>query len=127
MGKTLLQKVWDMHTVATLTSGQTQLLIGLLTDQSENVRVAAARALAGLGQGEIALNVLTRTLDDGSQWARLHSAIVLDEMNDFAEPALDAMKRNRDYRDGFVARGKYTVRVLNKALNDLEGTDNTVP
>lgn len=29
MGKTLLQKVWDMHTVATMPSGQTQLLIGL--------------------------------------------------------------------------------------------------
>src|SRR5919197_311286 len=29
MGKTLLQKVWDAHTVRTLPSGQTQLLIGL--------------------------------------------------------------------------------------------------
>ena len=29
MGKTLLQKVWDLHTVRTLPSGQTQLFIGL--------------------------------------------------------------------------------------------------
>src|SRR3990167_1145770 len=29
MGKTLLQKVWDLHTVDTLPTGQTQLFIGL--------------------------------------------------------------------------------------------------
>jgi 3-isopropylmalate/(R)-2-methylmalate dehydratase large subunit len=29
MGKTLLQKVWDLHTVRTLPAGQTQLFIGL--------------------------------------------------------------------------------------------------
>ena len=29
MGQTLLQKVWDLHTVRTLPSGQTQLFIGL--------------------------------------------------------------------------------------------------
>src|SRR4026207_1741610 len=29
MGKTLLQKVWDLHTVRQLPSGQTQLFIGL--------------------------------------------------------------------------------------------------
>src|SRR5678815_2331427 len=29
MGQTLLKKVWDLHTVGTLPSGQTQLFIGL--------------------------------------------------------------------------------------------------
>ena len=29
MGSTLLQKVWDLHTVRRLPTGQTQLLIGL--------------------------------------------------------------------------------------------------
>src|SRR5688572_8664241 len=29
MGKTLLQKVWDLHTVRTLPTGQTQLFVGL--------------------------------------------------------------------------------------------------
>ena len=37
-----------------------------------------------------------------------------------------AMKRNKAYRKGLVAEGKYTVRVLNRALNELEGTNNTV-
>jgi 3-isopropylmalate/(R)-2-methylmalate dehydratase large subunit len=29
MGKTLLEKVWDLHTVRRLPTGQTQLFIGL--------------------------------------------------------------------------------------------------
>ena len=29
MGKTLLQKVWDLHTVRRLPTGQTQLFVGL--------------------------------------------------------------------------------------------------
>ncbi|APZ92452.1 sulfatase-like hydrolase/transferase [Fuerstiella marisgermanici] len=105
----------------------TSLFIALLSDESENVRVAAARVLAEIGQDELALNSLSKMLDEGTQWARLHAAIVLDEMGEKARPAIDAMKRNKDYRDGLVAKGKYVVRVLNKALNDLEGTQSTVP
>ncbi|MEM9368934.1 MAG: sulfatase-like hydrolase/transferase [Planctomycetota bacterium] len=104
-----------------------QALLPLCEDESENTCVAAARALANLGAPDIALATLTQILDDGSQWARVHAAIVLDEMEEAAVPALPAMKRNKDYRKGFVADGKYAVRVLNKALNDLEGTNKTVP
>ena len=99
----------------------------LLNDESENVRIAAARALAGLGDSEVALDGLSRILDDGSQWARVHAAIVLDDMGEDARPALKAMQRNNVNRAGFVANGKYAVRVLNKAINDLQGTNNTVP
>lgn len=102
-------------------------LMPLLSDESENVRVAAGRALAHLGRSEEALEAITSVLDDGSQWARVHAAIVLDELQNHARPAIEAMRRNKSYRKGFVADGKYTVRVLNKALNDLEGTTNTVP
>lgn len=109
-----------------VTSGRSQLL-SLLNDESENVRVAAARAAAGMNETQAALATLADVLDDGSQWARVHAAIVLDEMEENARPALAAMKRNKDYRAGFVAKGKYTVRVLNKALNDLLNTSNTVP
>lgn len=52
---------------------------------------------------------------------------MLDEIDDQARPVLAAMKRNKAYRKGLVANGKYTVRVLNRALNELEGTANTVP
>ncbi|MDG1894027.1 MAG: sulfatase-like hydrolase/transferase [Fuerstiella sp.] len=103
------------------------LLVQLLQDKSENVRIAAARAMMGLGKSGTALQTLSQVLDDGTQWARVHAAIVLDELGEEARPAMKAMKRNKANHDGFVANGKYTVRVLNKALNDLEGTHNTVP
>jgi len=97
-----------------------------LDDESAVVRVAAARALCRMGKPEKALNVLAEVLDDGQQWERLHAAIVLDEIDEQARPALGAMKRNKAYRNGMVARGKYTVRVLNRALNELLQTNNTV-
>ena len=99
----------------------------LLTDDSENVRVAAARALCRMNEPDEALRVLVAVLDDGSQWARVHAANVLDEIDEQARPVLAAMKRNKAYRKGFVADGKYTVRVLNRALNELLGTKNVVP
>ena len=99
----------------------------LLQDNSANVRVAAARALCRMNQPHDALPVLVKVLDHGQQWARVHAAVVLDELNEQARPVIDDMKRNKAYRDGFVARGKYTVRVLNRALNELEGTNHTVP
>ncbi len=112
---------------ATSMAKATDQLVLLLQDESENVRIAAARALMGLGKSGPALKTLSQVLDDGSQWARVHAAIVLDELEEAARPAINAMKRNKANRDGFVAKGKYAVRVLNKALNDLEGTHNTVP
>ena len=98
-----------------------------LKDESENVRVAAGRALCHMNLAEEALPVIVKVLDDGSQWARVHAANVLDEIDEQARPVLDAMKRNKAYRKGLVADGKYTVRVLNRALNELEGTRNSVP
>jgi uncharacterized sulfatase len=98
-----------------------------LTDDAENVRVAAARALCRMNLEEKALPVLVEVLDDGSQWARLHASIVLDQIDEQARPVLEAMKRNKAYRKGLVANGKYTVRVLNRALNELLGTNDTVP
>lgn len=102
-------------------------LTELLQDECENTVVAAARALATLGETPAALQALTGVLDHGTQWARVHAAIVLDEMDEQARPVLEAMQRNKAYRKEFVADGKYTVRVLNKALNDLQGTSLTVP
>ena len=102
-------------------------LTSALKDESENVRVAVARALCRMNEPDKALPVLVAVLDDGSQWARVHAANVLDEIDDQARPALEGMKRNNEYRKGFVANGKYTVRVLNRALNELLGTNNSVP
>ena len=98
-----------------------------LADDSENVRVAAARGLCRMNEPNEALPVLVAVLDSGTQWARVHAANVLDEIDEQARPVLDGMKQNNVYRKGFVADGKYTVRVLNRALNELLGTNNVVP
>ncbi|MEO2009646.1 MAG: sulfatase-like hydrolase/transferase [Pirellulaceae bacterium] len=101
-------------------------LRALLKDDSENVRIAAARALCHLGKSAEALPTLVGVLDNGSQWARVHAANVADEIDELARPIVPDLQRNLAYRKEFVADGKYTVRVLNRALNELLGTDRQV-
>jgi arylsulfatase A-like enzyme len=108
------------------TQGAQQSLTKLLEDSSDNVRVAAARALCQMGSPAPALPVLADVLDNGTQWARVHAANVIDEIDQQALPILETMKRNLAYRKEMVADGKYTVRVLNRALNELLGTKNEV-
>jgi len=97
-----------------------------LRDESAVVRIAAARALCQGSSSEEALKVLIRELEQGQQWERLHAAIVLDEMGDKARPALAAMRTALGPRRNLFANGKYTVRVINRALNELEGTNRMV-
>ena len=80
-----------------------------------------------MGHPTEALPVLTRILADGRQWERLAASIVLDEMDDAARPALGAMQAALQPRTDFYANGKYTIRVTNKAINDLMGTHQVVP
>lgn len=93
-----------------------------LKDDSIIVRVAAARALCRLGKPQKALPVLTAVLEDGAQWERLHAANVLDEIDEQARPVLAAMHAALEPRQDLEQAGKYTVRVINRALNQLEGT-----
>ena len=97
-----------------------------LKDDSIIVRVAAARALCRLGKPAQALPVLTDVLDNGAQWERLHAANVLDEIDDQARPVLAAMHAALEPREKLEQRGKYVVRVINRALNQLEGTAREV-
>ncbi len=97
-----------------------------LNDDSVVVRVAAARGLARMGAVDDAIPVLEDVLDNGAQWERLHAAIALDELDEAARPALACMERNKAYRKDMVQKGKYTVRVLNRALNELQGTEHVV-
>ena len=53
---------------------------------------------------------------------RLNAAIVLDEMDEQARPAVMALKEALKDR-----QNKYVVRVANRALNELLGTSNIVP
>ena len=63
---------------------------------------------------------------EGEQWERLHAAIVLDEIDEQARPVVDAMHKALRPRQELYAKGKYTVRVINRALNQLEGTKREV-
>lgn len=98
-----------------------------LGDESAVVRIAAARALCRLDLPKRALPVLTKELDEGEQWERLHAAIVLDEIDEMARPVLSEMHAALEPRMDLYANGKYVVRVLNRALNQLEGTNRQVP
>lgn len=93
-----------------------------LSDKAPAVRVAAARALCRMGETELGLPVLTDVLAGENQWARLEAAIVLDELDEAARPALPALKGALEDQPN-----KYIVRVANKAVNDLLGTENKVP
>lgn len=102
------------------------ILNALLKDPSSTVRTAAARGLARLNKPEKALPILINELTQGAQWERLHAAIALDEMDEIARPVAEQMKEGLKYQKGFNSDGKYRVRVINRALNELNGTKNTV-
>ena len=91
-----------------------------LSDRSPVVRIAAARALCKMGLCEQALGVLSSELKSEEQWVRLHAALVLDEIDELARPAIPALKA------ALSDENKYVVRVANRALNELLGTNNKV-
>ncbi len=93
-----------------------------MQDPSPNVRIAAARAAARMGDVEEALRVLVQELNTQHQWGRLAAAIALDEMDQQAMPAIDALKGALTNQPN-----KYIVRVANRAVNELLGTNHSVP
>ena len=93
-----------------------------LGDNSPSVRIAAARAIARLGDPNQAIQVLKKELKSDHQWGRLAAAIVLDEMDEQARPATVALRKALKDQPN-----KYIIRVANRALNELEGTQNVVP
>ena len=98
-----------------------QSMITALKDKSPSVRIAAARALAAMGDVKKALPVLEAELKSEHQWGRLAAAIVLDEMDGQGRPAIPALKKALINQPN-----KYIVRVANRALNELLGTNNVV-
>ncbi len=98
-----------------------------LSDESSAVRTSAARALCRMGLPDAALPVLIHELTEGTQWERLHAANSLDEIDEQARPVVEQMEEGLRYEPAFNSRGKYRVRVINRALNELNGTNNKVP
>ncbi len=98
----------------------------LLKDKSSVVRTAAARALCRMDKPSKALPVLTSELKNGEQWERLYAANVLDEIDEMALPVIKEMHDALVPKEELYQKGKYVVRVINRALNQLEGTDKKV-
>lgn len=93
-----------------------------LADASPCVRVASARALCHAGKPELGLPLLEKEMKSEHEWLRLQDIIVLDEIEEMARPALPVMKQALKDQPN-----KYIIRVANRAVNDLLGTDKKVP
>ncbi|QDS98163.1 sulfatase-like hydrolase/transferase [Adhaeretor mobilis] len=92
----------------------------LLDDPSNAVRLAAARGLCRTGSSSTALNRLAEVLTEGSQWERLQAAIALDELDQQAAAVVEPMRAALTPRTELYSKGKYTVRVIHRALAELE-------
>ena len=99
-----------------------KISIDAMKDDSQSVRIAAARAVAKFGEIDSALGLLKNELKSPHQWGRLATAIVIDEMGEDARPLVDDLKKVLKIRQP----NKYITRVANRALNDLLGTENQV-
>ena len=99
-----------------------KISIDAMKDDSPSVRIAAARAVAKFGEIDSALGLLKNELKSPHQWARLATAIVIDEMGEDARPLVNDLKKVLKIRQP----NKYIIRVANRALNDLLGTENQV-
>lgn len=108
--------------IGSVAAGSRPAIKKALVDTSPSVRIAAARAAAKIGDTTAAIRVLEQELASDHQWGRLAAAIVLDEMDEQARPALPALKRALGNQPN-----KYIVRVANRAINELENTNNQVP
>ena len=75
-----------------------------LKDPSSAVRTAASRALCRMEMPEDALPVLIHELTKGTQWERLHAAIVLDEIDEQARPVIELGSALRLESEPGVAR-----------------------
>ena len=103
--------------------GVLELSMKAMKDKSPSVRIAAARAVARMGEADAALEVLKEELRSEHQWGRLAAAIVIDEMEESGRKIVKDLKEVLSTRQP----NKYILRVANRALNDLLGTENKVP
>jgi hypothetical protein len=69
-----------------------EALIKALTDNSGDVRIAAAEALCNLGRENIALPVLEREVQNNNTKVALHAVNVLDAIGESARTALPALE-----------------------------------
>lgn len=131
-------KYWALIGLGRHASGQPKTMNAIeqsLGAESNIVRCAAAWAayqIQSRTEAETIPNaklaqVLAGVLKNGTQWERLLAVNFLDEMDEDAKSVLDEMEAAREPRKDLVANGKYTIRVVNRALNEVQGTNVVVP
>ncbi len=101
--------------------GNEDLLCTILQDASPLVAVLAAQGLLGGDHADAALKVLKTVLLDEDEWAALLAADALDTAGEQARPALLELQKALENQEN-----KYIVRIVNHALNELQGTENEV-
>lgn len=97
-----------------LAEQSTGVLQHALEDESTVVRVAAARALDRAGHTDQALPILIAALSDDTGSTRLWAITILDEMDDRARPAVEAMRAVTTDQGN-----QYVQRVAITALEEL--------
>ncbi len=95
-------------------TGARETLQTRLQDDSPDVRVAAAESLCLLGDTEGALHTLGELLDHENEYARLHAANALDNIDEAARPLLDLLTERLEDESQDVQK------VMRKAVADLE-------
>jgi len=113
-------RYWAALGLGRIDDGADRLARVMEEDESVVVRLAAAQSVVVVHQTE-ALRVLESGLRDPDEWVRLQAATALDEIGELARPVIPAMKKALNDK-----HNKYVVRVVNRALNVLEGTNNQV-
>jgi hypothetical protein len=96
-------------------------LNALLGDPTPAVQIASARALCKTDQFTQPIKVLKEQLNSEDEWVRLLAAQVLDEIGENARPAEKELQERIE-----EDQNKYVVRVANRALNVMNGTNNKV-
>ena len=109
-----LIRYWGIAGCVTLGGEAAELkddLIARLQDEDEIVRLHAARALAGMGAGNVALPTIREALADSRDDIRvLRALLAIDECGLLA---LDL-----SLREQLAAKGSYGKRVIDKLLRD---------
>ena len=93
-----------------------------LDDPIVNVRISVARALLmHQSSSKKIIKILSDGLNAENEWTRLQTALVLDDF-------LEVLKELESKANNLIRTdsNKYVVRVLNHAINDLNGTSNKV-
>ena len=91
-----------------------KMLLKCLKDSAPDVKIIAAQALSNIGDSKQSLSVLRTALDHENEFVRLRAANALDYLDEKAGPLLTVFKEK------LKDPSKYVVRVMEKAIADLE-------